>query len=573
MSFFIFFCNFYFWEPSGYESVEMTAPYSPLHVLDSQLWEHLLPYIKKKGLHRLILAGDKKTLSGCFRSIKSLQMSYKTRNCVLLSLAVQFNLRSLSIVSSQGVPKQNLARTVPMIAGSNLIKLELNSVDCGDLHLTLPATVKNVVIICVSQKALQSFVTLGEAKLSHLHLEHKSLGYRTSYIASFVNNLVTPSAETLECLTFLFPVIVPLNLSNHLLLSNLSLQNYHLRMPFIVAPPPAAKGLVLMSMSCTASDIKNTISTFGCSLTMVKIDVPHITSETLNIAGFGNIEVLEFTHDQRPMIITCAPNHQLRIICACQPTHVYNNGPGSVLIESKKLVLFGGVPPSLFVLNHLDWSGVQSIDLDYLDLNASQDDQIAQNVDYGFLRQAVNVRSLYIKNDSLQSFAARDGPRFLQIFCKLATLNWQMDFEVCLNLTCSGFVLPTTVMRLRLEALTTAATSDNELIHLLDWVRHTPRHLSFVNLPLVPKMIVVCNDATSPLRFDFISTCGIQICNIWTHAPVFAPSTHVSHATFNIFDYPTEIKTKVVQNVFGSHYDTPLPNNDRYTIILYTKHD
>lgn len=472
------------------------------------------------------------------------------------------NLEILTIIS---VPRAvtNFEAALQEITHSHLTELKLVNLNQVYSKLTLPPTLKKLVV----KSGGQVFIaTPGEAKLRYLHVENLILlPEHVSSWNSNVNTLVMSSVETLECLNLRYPGFVPLDLSKHVFLSTVSLDAKRLSLEDGFVAPPATRTLHLTGRSHEAAYIENILQMFGSSLVDVKLHMRLSSPKMLDISQFGNIETLKLVDDG--LTVTCAPNNHLRIVCPHQLPHVINKGQGGVSIETKSLLLRNGLLPSGSVLNHLDWSLIHSIHLNYSEYSFPN----IGHVDYGPLSQAINVRSVRIQNDSSKYFAVRNGAYFLQMFPKLGILEWEMDNQVCFNLTPSGFVLPNTVTHLQLMMHGLNVATDDELIHLLDWMRHVPSKLSFTHIPLTPKMIAMCNDATSPLQFDYKSHKSITNSAIWTDAPVFAPSPHLSRAIFHLFDEPSNKKTRIVQKIFDSHRLDP--DVDRYTVILHVAED
>lgn len=536
------------------------AAVSPLHAFDNQLWEKLVNLVETQDLSRLLQTGDKATATKCLQAVHSLRISCKNGEGYLLSRALMANLKSLSIIvlSYHNVSKQTVQHVLQKIAGTNLIELELHDLDGGGWQLTLPSTLKKLDIAYHMGQAPS--VTLGEAKLSYLSVYDPNLAKeRASSCNLNVAKLIMSCAATLEHLSLLHSGSIPLDLSNHALLSNLTLHTDQLLPEHGFVAPPAVKRLDLMSFRLPTAYIQQVLSMFGPSLVDLTLSTTFAPLQTLDISEFANIEVLKFAHSVVPVI--CAPNSQLRIVCPRQLPSIRNNGTGSVSIQCTTLHLHKDILQA-DVMNHVDWSLVQHIHLLY-----RRDGSAAQYVDYGCFIQASNVQSITIQFDTLETFAARDGHHFLQMFPKLVKLEWDMDHELCMNLTSLGFVLPATVTNLELQKCTDGNATDLELHHLLDWMRHTPNKLDLVDIPLVPKMITICNDATSKLRFRYKSHCdSIRNLSIWANAPVFAPSIHVKQAKFCLCDAPSESKTRIMHRIFDYRSSD---SHVRYPVISY----
>lgn len=542
------------------------AAVSPLHAFDNQLWEKLLAFVKVDTLWALVLTGDRKVVTECIRATRSLAMSCKTIECYILSRALVQNLESLTIFlpSRKGVRSKNYPRVLQMVSSGSLTELVFSDVNSAGLHFTLPPTLKKLSILTIGSGAFKS-LSLGKAKLVHLRLEHSYKNERqTPFCQWLIDILAIPSAATLEHLTVRSRRPVSMDLSQHLLLSSV-LFNRNCVLPTApFLPPPGVRKLTLEDRSDETLNVGNIISLFGPSLVKVKLDTMFLLPKVLDISRFGQIESLEIRPFHHSVSVICAPSRHLHIAFTDLPEYVINNGPGTVSITGFCLPLRNGNLPAASVLNHLDWSTVKSIKLQYYQSYG------AQNVDYSILGQAHNLTTLHILNDTMQSYAARDGPRFMQQFPQLCTLRWHMDNEVCSNLSPSGFVLPTSVTYLEVRACGEFSTlSDSEHLHLLDWMRHAPKTIYLRQLPLIPKIVDLCNDANSSLRLlDYECDSCIFITTIWSdHTPTFAPSPHLNKTKLSFFGCEDDATIQTLKKVFGSFYCEP---EDSKVVILYT---
>lgn len=563
----------------------MASPSSPLYAFDDQLWEQLSSFLPRQDFCQLVLTGDKRTLAKCIAATRSLTISCKTVECFILSRALMnSNLKSLMVtpegnkVVYRGGSKLGSVRVVPadsttagknyphvlkMISASCLTQLIFIGRNNPHIQLTLPSTLQKLVIRSIYDQSFKSF-SLGGAKLVHLHLE-QSRWSRVSevYCKLLADQLIVPSVATLEHLTFRLPEPVHLDLSGHLLLTCVSVNINCLFMPTPFIPPPAAKKLVLVGVfTDNTIDIQRPLSTFGSTLVDITLEMQVVGLEILDISSLGHIESLNMSTCAIPLV--CAPNRLLCITCSRQSFHVKNKGPGTLRIQTTCLVLRGGSLPPKFVLDSLDWPLINHIELDY-----SEDHILHPNVDYGPLRQAINITSMAIvSGDTLVSFAARDGPRFLQMFPKLAKLEWEMNMSLCASLTSSGFVLPASVQNLSIYTFDHGVASERQLLHLLDWLKHIPQRLELNSFPFIPRLISLCNDATTPFRLIYCSNDDMNSA-IWTGdgVPIFLPSPHVTKASFVLYHCSGDTETQVLQKVFGPLYDDP--DSDGEILISY----
>lgn len=532
----------------------MAASSSPLHTFDNQLWEQLLHYLDIQDLCQLVRVGNNKVSAGCIRAARELTISCETVECLILSHALVQNLRSLVIhVPCHGtVSYKNYPHVFEMISIGHLTELTVEGSNTALLHFTLPPTLKKLAMNLTGTDTFES-LSLGEAKLSHLHVENSFI-QNASHCQSLVDCLVTPSSPTLQHLVILFHKSVTLDLSNHAHLSFVSLDLNVFIPPNHFVPPPSAAKAVLRGDSVAEATIQRAIAVFGPSLVDVTLNILLDDLPKLDISAFDHIESLTILLGAVPVV--CAPAKHLRIVCENQPHYIINDGQGTVSIESSHLILIGGNFPDDSVLNNLDWSRVKLIDLHYL-VGAPD----THPVDYSCLRRAVNLQKLILYGDTMYNFAARNGPHFLELFPKLVDLDWEMDLELFQSLTPSGMVLPTSVTHLKIEMFGQNDMQDCDAVHMLDWIRHVPKRLWLSQLPFVSKMISMCNDATSVLDFNYVSYRGIVGSNaFWTDdVPTFAPSRHVKSASFRFFD-PLN-NEGVFQKLFGSYYCNPDSNH------------
>lgn len=539
----------------------MATQFSPLHVFDNQIWEELLRYLTAKSFCHLILTGDKRVSAGCICGIRSFRMSCETVECFILSRALVTNLKSLTIELpwNDASCKKNCPIVLEMISSGCLTELTLTGFNNTGMQLTLPPTLKKFAIMEVGDRALIT-LSLGEARLSYLCVQlSRPPAASQSYCQRLIDTLVLPSAETLEHLEFQVTKPVALNLSKHLVLSFVSFNICCLlsSVPFVASP--ATNVLVLKSHDRIATKVQNVISKFGPSLTDVRISF--IDLQTLDISQCDYIESLTVPHYTN-LSLTCAPNKHLRIVCTDQPKCVINNGPGTITIACSRMILYGGhIPPG--VTRHVDWSTIKSVVLNY-----ATDYTVAQNVDYSPIQQAVNLTKLGIRNDTLESFASRNLGHFLQFIAKLAVFEWDMNAEICPIIATLNVVLPTSVTRLRIEIRGRLVVSDSELVHLLDWMRHVPSTLELVRFPFIPKIVSLCNDATSKFHLEYVSDTSTSWPSIWSDdMPTFVPSPHLSCATFKfIHGGSNHTIVKTIHKVFGSL--CPKPGNSP-AVILY----
>lgn len=529
--------------------VDMASPSSPLYAFDSQLWERLLFFVAGDDLCQLVLAGDSKVSTKCITAIRSLSVTCKAIECHILSRALASNLKTLKMaLSGIGNRIKNVLHVSHMIHHSNLTELVLQQINPDFLQMTLPPTLKKLYIESSQNKTFKH-LSLGNAKISQLRINHTHNGYSTvAFCDWMVHALVLPFAATLENLTFSFPTPVAIDLSSHTLLTCLSINiNYFSSFPMI-KPPPLVRELILTGDHCKAGHIQSAISAFGQSLKNVTLDILQIHFKTLDVSEFGHIELLKMSEGIDTII--CAPTTHLRIVCWNHPSQVVNRGSGSVVIQSKSLILLGGDFPNRSVLEVIDWSRIKDVELSYSGIYGYC---IAPNVDYGPLRQAINATKLFIRWDTMEGYVARDGPRFLQVFPQLRQLEWTLDAETCINLALSGFSLPASLKSLTINFSAKNVLSDRELIHLLDWLKHVPEKVCFMHFPFIPKIVSLCNDTTSLVQLNFVCVGGIST-SIWTDdAPIFAPSPNMVQASFIFYGCSQEMQVPLLQKIFGSN--------------------
>lgn len=531
-------------------SVDMASSPSPLYIFDNQIWEQLLGFVCRQDLCQLVLVGDKRVSAACIQATRSFSTSCTTIECIVLSRAMNTNLKSLKIVApGTSTSFKNYPHAINMIAHSSLTQLTFIAQNIPRVTVSLPPTLKKLVITCIGDQSLDH-ISLGEAKLSHLHLGPSRKSFAgLAYCKSLVDNLIMPSAATLEHLVFGFLKPVQLNLSSHSLLTSVSLGIDCLLtfVPFI--SPPSAKELILTGSTLNAKKIQTALSTFGTTLVDVTLNMSLVSLETLDISSLGHIESLKIPSST--VSIICAPTKHLCITCDRQPNHISNKGPGTLMLRSRCLVLRGGSLPHHSIVDILDWSFVTYIRLDY-----STDYPLDLNVDYSPIQRATNVKSISIvSGDTVSSFVARDGPRFLQAFPKLESLEWDMEMKLCASLTASGFVLPPSVTHLRIYTFGFADAPDWEPLNLLDWMKHSPKKLELDNFPFIPKVISLCNDATSIFELEYSCNQFMDVA-IWNNNLTLLPSPHVNQASFQLY-CANHTQAQVLQRVFGPLYCDP----------------
>lgn len=472
-----------------------------LYVFDNQLWEKLASYLDHKSTNKLIRTGDKRLIKGLVPTIKFLRVSPIQNEGHILSLVLGSNLQQLTIEDFPGPsPSTDVCKSLMQEA---LPKSRLQSLTVTRLRLVgkktvlcLPKTLTSLQIMHLDWSFAHEpydCVVLNGAKLKQISLHHAGdysapASWQLQHIA---NELVAKSFETLESLWWTFSESCPLNLARHTSMETLTVCAYHLYPQFV--PPPNILCLVMMGPIATTPILKSVAVNFPKSLVHLNMLGVWGGSSTLDISLLPNIERLTCYNERHGII--CAPTTNLVIVCKNQPTFLINKGSGSVSIQCDCLYLSEGNLPPSNVCDAIDWLGLQS-----LELCSSSVVPSSNHIDYSILRKACNIQNVYIYGDMLATFAHRNGHQFLNMFPKIASLDWTLEIDLCHALKSSAFSVPPSVNHIRLGILKGGRMSFDETMAYFPWVNSLRGENNGNGSIFVPKHTVV--DSYTTIHFD-----------------------------------------------------------------------
>ena len=475
----------------------------------------------------LLYTGDKRAMLVRLQAIRLLKLTLDKKEYPLTVLALRTNLDSLVLHQPSNTDESKLDwRVLPLITTSHLTTLVFYDVTYrGALPLQLPPTLTSLKLLSGSLEIVR--VSLNGAKLTYLCINHNNPSQHGSTIAvSLIKTLVMPCVSTLEHLDFRGYAPVPLDLSGHTRLTVYALDIQQLLSKDFV-PPPAATTVYISGH--VGIIIHQIFSVIGRSVTTLSFRLARVSWSSLDITDYGHLELLDVEYFNNGII--CAPNGSLRILCRQPPPYVINRGPGRVSIEASKLVLFNGKSPHTSALQNINWSCLNSVELDYANDR--------QHTDYSPLAQATNINRLAITGDSLEGFAARDGFTFFQHFARITQMDWHIKFEVCLNLVHGGIILPPLLANLyvAIEAdwaitETMKQMSPSQLLPLLNWLNPVPKKLVLKNFPLIPRAIDLCNQASPLQDFCFLSFIHTATSDTLVNLPTFTPTPNLQKVDF-----------------------------------------
>lgn len=444
-------------------------PSCPLYALDFQLWQNLASYLTRNSIDRLIATGDKQLTKGLLPTIKSLHVHRFPNEVHVLSLALGSNLERLIIEQLPGnAPNVNVCKIIVQEAlpNSRLKSFTVTYLRVGiEYLLKLPATLKSLEIAHLDWSYTTEpydYVALNGAKLEKLCLGSARCNSNAAnwQLQHFADELIAKS-KTLEWLSWTCEQPCGLNLAPHSAMQTLTLSAHHLDEYFV--PPPNVSCLVMKGPIVTSAIIQSVAVNFSKSL--VHLDMSRVwgASSTLDISPLCNIERL--TCDQKRHGIICAPTNHLVIVSKMQPTFLINKGSGSVSIECFCLYLSEGNLPPSNVCDAVCWPDLQSLEIYYSDLVPP-----VNHIDYGILRRGINIQKIHIYGDMLGTFAHRDGHQFLDMFPRIASLDWTLEIDLCNVLKSSSFSLPSTVKRIRVGIIEEGNLTIAQTMHHAQWV-------------------------------------------------------------------------------------------------------
>ena len=544
---------------------------SPLHVLDSQLWEKLLSFLNVNDLAQLILTKDKKVIAECVGVTRSLDITCRTIECFLLARSMNKNLKTLKIFipdrkkgkgltlkKGKGVKFKNFGTVLKMLPRANLTKLSFSGIKSANVQFILPPTLKTFCLDSVGSKTFKS-LSLGEAKLSALtiNVPHRYRGI-PNLCQSFVDALVTPSADTLEELTFFSEASINiLDLSRHSLLSDMSLDTSGFTTSTTFVPPPSLQRLFLRSFSVGVTRFQQVLSSFASSSFLATVSIDAVLQlrpdDVLDLCALPHIQMVDIHRCHHTIV--CAPVKHLHIKCPRTPERVVNHGSGDIFIQSSILTIVDSILP--MTLEHaFDWSSLKKIEFCY----SSGGNAIMPSVDFSPLLRAVNLNSLSIRNDTLPHFAARDGPNFLKHFAKLTRLDWFMDWDVCVNLKPNFIYMPPSItdLRVKLNNMDKNAMQE-ELMHSLDWIRDGPRCIVLTGFPFIPRVMDMCKHSKHLEALAFGNIHHIVPAAFWQKDNMsFEPSAHLKEALFEFYETSSiDGGLELIKMIFGERFYVP----------------
>ena len=535
---------------------------SPLYRFDVQIWERLIVYIDKCVLLRLLGIGDRHIMQKCAGAIRRLdyvdivefsgsllldhfspcspppmettngyfdlrcgdswtdagqELGHQGLQSLLLELALSANLECLGLdcLSMSTLASPMDTTLLNLLPRSNLTILQLEHwVVRQRLHLPSTLTCLQIAVLRWDSTFDAQFV-IGDAKLRSLllgRMSSRTLDSDAVLEATF-DCLVNAHVNTLEYLNWGLSYTFAFHLHRHLALRHLAVTSDCLVALLHLGVPPRVTHLSLHpSVSSTYVDPK-IFALFEhlevLNLSELATTYPYI----LDISKSPGIRVLKLV--DQASAVECAPVQDLCIVASSALERIYNTGIGKVTLSCDEFIMDHDADLSLMAL--LDWQTIQSLTLDYL--------QGPTNLDYGPLKQAINVSQLDIWHDNLYHFRLRSEVSFMACFANLCMLSWKLDADLYTSLDDLGFVLPPTISVLKMSLTNRPTAFDGNM----KWLRHVPKLLNLQGVPLVPKIVSMCNSATVPLSLRFV--CPIDLID-WREMPILEPPSSVVSLRF-----------------------------------------
>lgn len=552
-------------KPSASLALKLNMNTSPLYRFDVQIWENLIVYIDSFSLLQLLNTGDERIMRDYVRTIRRLEFVtvpfYSALQLDRCSTAPPVkNINGYYDMTSDRDPskkpkKQNhsqttLSRLLECTMSANLQCLRLDSFSADissstDMTLLCKLPTSQLLILqlkywavghplhlpdtltCLQidtlwwNRDIDNFVA-GGPKICSLALRKvscaQSLDTDVVLDATF-KNLVQPFARTLKYLNWALHDNYALDLHNHTALSHLAVTPICLENLVQFGVPPSLKSILpLYGSSFGPAPGVQTLAHFT-RLKLLNLSQLKLTLyPQLDISQSPSIKLL--TLSNHLSFVKCAPTKKLQIVTPRCPKQINNDGPGIVIISCDVYCVEDQL--DLLLIPMLDWQS-----LDTLILNFDQT-VLSASLDYEPFKLAKNISRLNLFRDNVDRFGTRDGVSFLTHFPKLSALSWSLDANLFISLEALGFLLPDNI-----QSLTMRLTSRPTVCSNMGWLQHTPRNVTFEGIPLVPRIVDMCNNATTP--FNLHLECSIEQVN-WRDIPIFQPSTSVQSAKFRFSD-------------------------------------
>ena len=517
--------------------------HSPLQKLDSQVWETLTGYLGKRQICILLATGSH-VVQPCLAAVRQLQIEIvpKRAYSILLMRLLRLNLKHLTVSGSESISGHWLS-----IASSKLTVLSFRKIQLP-CTLHIPPTLTSLELGHVKLFESIDFLNIGEARLVHFGVESISAA---TYIDSkqcgeyLFRTAILPFADSIESLNL---GICPCETKEFDLQSFEGLRTLSAHVSWIknVLFPPTITYLDCHSQDPVDQQFFDAIATFGTNLTHLNLD----ECEHVPLVDVHSLQNLRSLWVDRTKLIDCHPTQSLSVKSS-SVKDIRSAKMHNIRLSQNKLMLESGQLPLPSILTVLNWRSLKRLGILYEDLHVP-----LTPVDYGCLKNAVNLEHVGIQNDFLAAFHARGGLDFFRNVSDLDDLTWTMSLAVANRISTSTVQLAIHIrhISLRVLSLDDPWNCKPSSCFAFDWIAHKPNVLKLNNFAVCDRMFEMASSATSEFEFGCHDSFTCQHCRLSD----FAPSPHLKslYISFSAAKFPkmSQLSPSLCNHVkFGLH--------------------